>query len=155
MFPQMCWIFFVFLSSIRLQFLCWDPSMKQALAIPAAEMPFHISEYDTKFVLLTLDKFMEAAAPYVRYLLCDSHLSHLLVRRIFFGQMTPEDKIMMQGMNLKWLSRLSFEDLPENCLPRMPIRIASVDGNVYTLLGGPCSLVAIRGSQWFSNEVEI
>ena len=81
--------------------------MKQALAIPAAELPFHISEYDTKFVLLTLDKFMDAAAPYVRCLLCDSHLAHLLVRRLFFGQMTPKDKIMVQGLNMKWLSRNS------------------------------------------------
>ena len=132
----------------RLQFLCWDPCMKKSLAIPAAEMPYHIAEYDTQWVLLAVDKFMEEAAPYVRCLVCDSHGSHLLLRRLFFGTMTPDDKIVVDKLNLNWLSKVKHEALPEHSLPRLPVRIASVNGEVYNLLGGPCVPVRSWWDVW-------
>lgn len=105
----LCLCLFSFVLS-RLQFLCWDPAMRKAFALPAAEMPIHIAEYNSKFVILALDRFMKNASEYVRGVICDNHGAHLLLRRLWFGNATPEDKITLSSCNLSWLSRMTHQE---------------------------------------------
>jgi len=75
--------------------LCWDPGAQRQLALPAAEMPVNIGEVDSKFMVQTVDLFMESAHDFVRVLCFDAHGSHQSIRRIMFGHPEERDRTVL------------------------------------------------------------
>ena len=109
--------------------------------IPVLELPFHFGDYDAKFVLKVIDLFMTEAAATAKGLVCDVHKAHRALKRIFTGFPSATDKQMMESLGLNFLPKIQYMDLPESCLPRLPVRIAHVGNEVYHLFPGACFLV--------------
>ena len=134
---------------IRFSIVCWDPSAAISVTLPLAEMPVHIADFDTKFLMRAVDIFMSEAHPYIKVLICDSHKSHTALRRIMFGMPTDADKILLYENDFKFLSKLKFQDLPEHDLPRLPTRLVTFEGEAYHLMPGCCGSA---GFQSFEKE---
>ena len=120
--------------------MCWDPSARVKTRVPVLEVPFHIGDYDAKFVLKVLDLFMTEASGLVKGLVCDAHKAHRAMKRIFTGFPTATDKQLMESLRLNFLPKLQHRSLPESCLPRLPVKIAHMGGEVYHLFPGACLL---------------
>ena len=97
-------------------------------------MPYHVADYNTNMVLKMVDTFMHQFHGIVKCLVCDAHLSHNVVRRVFLGNITPEDEQILTNSNLQFLSKLQYKDLPPHNLPKLPVRLAMYDGESYHLL---------------------
>ena len=106
-----------------------------------AEMPYHVSSYNARWVLHMLDGFMHEAHAVVKILICDAHLAHCTVRRLFLGVPTPDDKVALQSMDFKFLNKLTFRDVPDHNLPRLPLRLVEFDNESYHLLPACCACV--------------
>ena len=125
---------------LRLSIVCWDPGMNRSMRIPVCDLPYHIASYDAKYVLKVMDAFMAEASSCVKALICDAHKSHCSLKRIMFGVATEQDKETVSELNLKWLPQLEFRDLPESCVPRLPVKIAHIHDEVYHMIPGACAL---------------
>lgn len=125
---------------VRLSILCWDPSMRKQLPLPALELPVHCGDIDQRFMLRLLDIFMNAARDFVVGLLYDAATPHQVIRRVLHGNPTPDDLVLLKDPSLRFFNRVVYKDLPAHCLPRFPVRLAMVEGQVYFGIGGPCNL---------------
>ena len=133
---------------MRLSILCWDPSSGVQMALPALELPVHCGDQDSRFLLRIMDAFMAAASEFVVGLVYDAATPHQTIRRLLHGTPTVEDLALVGELDssLKFFNRISYKDLPPHNLPRLPIRVAMVEGQVYFGVCGPCSLMVHYGS---------
>ena len=86
-----------------------------------------------------IDSFMHAGSAFVRGLIFDAAASHVCIRRILFGVMTPQDEELVNDPTLTFLPKLSYDDLPQHALPRFPVRIAKFEQEPYYALPGCCA----------------
>ena len=135
--------------ALRFQLLVWDPSSETPLALPAAEMPVHCADYNAKLVLRFLDEFLWEARGIVKILVFDGRKAHYSVRRLLFGTATQEDHALVADCNCQFFSKIKYKDLPEHPLPRLPLRLACVDGESYHCFPAPCFLDHF-GSYWIT-----
>ncbi|CAK9028794.1 Uncharacterized protein SCF082_LOCUS18513, partial [Durusdinium trenchii] len=132
---------------VPMQILCWDPMAETQMVLPAAELPLHCADIDAKAVLRIVDAFMIQAHHFVRALVFDGATQHQALRRICYGNLTEQDKQLLQDPALRFFSRLAHTPLPEHDLPRLPIRVPSFEGEPFFCLGGPCHATKNTGGQ--------
>lgn len=123
--------------------LLWDPSAKEQIVLPVAELPVHIADLDGKFVLQILDRILSECSDVVHSIVFDAAGGHQVVRRLLMGVGTAEDMALLQDPALKFFPRIQYVDLPEHGLPRLPVRLALFEGEVLAPLCGPCALMNI------------
>ena len=121
--------------------LVWDPCSPIKVPLPCVEIPVHIADFNGKLVLKMLDEFMAAANEVVKVLIFDGHGAHYVVRRLMFGVPTAEDTALVQAAGCKFFSRIKYKEVPENPLPRLPLKLAVVDGETYHCFPAACFLV--------------
>ena len=82
-----------------------------------------------------------AASPFVRCLIFDGHGSHQFVRRALHGDFSgSKDQITAADLkNLSCWKDITYVALPEHALPRLPIQICKLQGDVIWGLPGPCA----------------
>ena len=98
----------------------------------------HKKDFDGRFVLRIMDEFLQKASDLVTCVIFDGATAHQTLKRTLLGMPTNADRGMLQDM--KFLSCLEFRDLPEHCLPRLPVQIPCVDGEPFIALPGVCDL---------------
>lgn len=126
---------------LRLSILVWDPCAQKQIALPAAEIPYHCADYDGRFVVRALDRFLFASAPYLRAIVFDAATAHQLLRRAFFGTLTDQDTRILNDPTLKFFNRLHYKPMPEHILPRLPIKLAFFEGEAFCALPAPCGFI--------------
>ena len=119
------------------------------MVLPAAELPLHCADIDAKAVLRIVDAFMIQAHHFVRALVFDGATQHQALRRICYGNLTEQDKQLLQDPALRFFSRLAHTPLPEHDLPRLPIRVPSFEGEPLFCLGGPCAFTRFSKDSFF------
>ena len=133
-------------SANMLEFLAWDPGAKTKLTLPLLTLPVEHSFQGANasmrgnwYMLETVGRFMAANHGLVKALIHDAHGSHTLVRQVLHGQL---DNIPAKDLkNVPWFVELTFEALPKNCLPRLPIMLAKHAGEYVYDVPGICVLV--------------
>ena len=84
---------------------------------------------------------MLEAAQTVKLLIFDGHGAHIAVRRLLSGTPTPEDEALVEACGCKFFSKIRYHEVPEHSLPRLPLKLAFVDGEGYHACHAPCVLV--------------
>lgn len=133
-------------SANMLEFLAWDPGARTKLTLPLLSLPIehafqgaNASMRGNWYMLETVGRFMAANDGLVKALIHDAHGSHNLVRQVLHGQL---DKIPAKDLKtVPWFGELTFEALPKNCLPRLPIMLAKHAEEYVYDVPGICALV--------------
>ena len=105
--------------------------------MPALELPASISDVDSAFILRNIDKFMVVARGAVLGLVFGAALPHQPLRRCMMGAPTDEDQASLKRLGSQFFSCLNYSDLPEHCLPRLPVRVARFEGKTFHAACGP------------------
>jgi hypothetical protein len=84
-------------------------------------------------------RFMAESSGLVKALVCDSAGTHKIIRRSLHGQLSSEEEANIA--DVPWFGKLVHTEVPENCLPRFPMRIAHDGEEVVYGLPGVCHLV--------------
>ena len=84
-------------------------------------------------------RFMAESNGLVKALVCDNHGTHKIIRRTLHGQLSQEEEANIA--EVPWFGKLVYAEVPENCLPRFPMRIAYDGEEVVYGIPGVCHLV--------------
>ena len=95
-----------------------------------------------KEVLLMVGRFMSSAISIVKVLIFDGHNAHGYLRECLMGWFEKVDRTWLEG--LEFWGDLEYRDLPQHCLPRLPMRLAFHSGEAVSCIAAPCDCVALR-----------
>eukprot|EP00435_Cladocopium_sp_Y103_P020860 s3829_g5.t1 len=141
-------------SANMLEFLTWDPTSRTKCTVPLLTLPVEHSFQGTNagmrgnwYMLETVGRFMAANQGVVKALIHDAHGSHNLVRQVLHGQVDDiPDKDLK---NVPFFGELTFEPLPQHCLPRLPIMLAKHQGEyVYDIPGHANKNSGAQATSW-------
>lgn len=88
------------------------------------------------YVLQTVGRFMAFSQQTVKALIFDAHGSHQMLRRILHGCPTGTDPSDLK--DIPFFGSLEFEEVWENVLPRMPIKLCKYEGDYVYAIPGIC-----------------
>ena len=135
-------------SSSMLEFLAWEPTAPQKTPMSMCSMPIEIhfggsgAESRGNYYMAGLvGKFLEKSNGMIKALVCDNHSTHQVIRRAFYGTLSDDEKINV--LDIPWLGSLHHSDVPDNCLPRFPMRIAQQGQDIVYMFTGVCFLVFV------------
>ena len=120
----------------RFTILAWEPSAKVPLDLSPLQLPVHCAEMDSFTVLKILDDFMYEASDVLVGLIFDGATGHQTARRLLFG--TPTSQDLKLAKNMRFFGQLSYCELPDHPLPRLPIQFAMFRSECYIPLPAVC-----------------
>ena len=133
-------------SSSMLEFLGWEPSAPKKTPISLLAVPIevgfggtHAEQRGSFYMADLVGRFMAESSGIVKALVCDNAGTHKVIRRCLHGQLSPEEEANIA--DVPWFGKLTHTDVPENCLPRFPMRITYDEEEVVYGIPGVCHLV--------------
>ena len=124
------------------EFVVWDPCANSKVALPVCSLPMQPnyggvrSEKKARWCVLELVGKVLASSAVVRGIVFDAHASHILVRKVVFGQMQDVDLDAVG--QIPFFKEIRHVPLPSNCLPRLPIEVCYIGKDSFFALPGPC-----------------
>ena len=135
-------------SSSMLEFVAWEPTAPKKTPMSLLSLPIEVqfggsgAESRGNYYMASLiGKFMEYSNGTIKALVCDNHSTHQVLRRCMHGQLSSDEAINV--LEIPWFGKLHHSDVPANCLPRFPMRIAHHGEDIVYMLTGVCPLVSI------------
>ena len=128
-----------------LQFLTWDPCSPKKVPLSMAEIPVEhawkgpgAGQRGGLYFLEIVGNVLQASGSVIQALVFDGATAHSLVRRALAG----DDKLLREGIleSIPWFNRLTFKRPPASSLPRMPLKLAYIDGECFFSLPAVCAL---------------
>ena len=89
----------------------------------------------------------------IKGIIYDAHASHQHIKRVLVG-----DHIDIEAeelANTPWFGELTYQDLPHNPLPRLPVRIALYKNQVVWGLPGACHSTQLQPFYSEVNSVQL
>lgn len=91
------------------------------------------------YILDTIGQLLSSAGgEIVRGVVFDAATTHSFVRRCFHGEIADLDPDELRST--PFFGSLVYSPLPRNSLPRLPVKIATIDGQVVWGVPGACNL---------------
>ena len=131
-------------SANMMEFLCWDPSARRKCTLPLLSLPVEhnfagagAEKRGNWYILETVGAFLERNQDTILGVIFDAHGTHQYVRRVLRGNLGNIDRHDLR--DIPFFGKITYEELPSNCLPRIPIRIAKHDGKPVHAFAGVCA----------------
>lgn len=132
-------------SGSMLEFLMWCPSSKQKCPLSVCELPVehhfggpHAEFRGNLYMLEIVGSVLEKANGCVAGLVFDAHGTHSYLKRLLHGQL---EGLPQEATQAPWFKTLTFKQLPENDLPRLPISVAHFQDQPVWAIPGICNLL--------------
>ncbi|CAK8996274.1 unnamed protein product, partial [Durusdinium trenchii] len=132
--------------------VCWDPSAPKKACLSACAIPLGSSfeGLDAKYkgnwaMLHTLGTVLSHSDQIIRGIAFDAATTHQFIRKVLCGQLQDVD--LEELRTVPFFGELEWQELPENPLPRLPVRIAMYRGKAVWALPGPCHAGKNSGGQ--------
>lgn len=91
-----------------------------------------------KEMLQIVGKVMEAGAWLVKGITYDGHFSHGYLKECLYGVF---EKLSRSSLaEVPFWSKVTYADLPQHCLPHLPLKLCMHEGEAIWGLAGPCDL---------------
>ena len=132
-------------SGQMLEMLMWDPVARRKTPLSVCSLPIAEGFQGTNakyrsslYILEIVGKVLDNDDATVKAVIFDNATQHLLLRQIVFGQ--KENIVESDLAEIPFFSTLRFKELPRHPLPRLPVRIALQQGEVFWAIPGVCFL---------------
>ena len=123
----------------------WCPSSKQKCPLSVCELPVehhfggpHAEFRGNLYMLEIVGSVLEKANGCVAGLVFDAHGTHSYLKRLLHGQL---EGLPQEATQAPWFKTLTFKQLPENDLPRLPISVAHFQDQPVWAIPGICNLL--------------
>ena len=133
-------------ASQMMEFVAWDPCLKRKHVLSLCSLPVQHSFTGSGahhrgcwYVLELVGRVLQSDHGFVKGLLFDQHGTHMFIRKCLHGQIADLNADTLK--NTPFFGELRYEQVWENCLPRLPIAICRFRDQVIWGLGGACALV--------------
>ena len=134
-------------SSTMLEFLCWCPTSRRKCPLSVCSLPVEhnfagagAGQRGNFYMLEVVGQVMSKNGGGVKALVFDAHGTHQHIRRVLHGQVGNIPASDLKA--IPFFGELSYEDLPQTSLPRLPIKVAKHGGEIVYGIPGVCDWVS-------------
>ena len=135
-------------SGAMCEWLLWDPSAVNKVCLSACALPVESnfsgingSVKGNLYMCHLVGTILKESDDLIKGIICDSHGTHQYTKKLLFGQL--DDLPMEEIEQLPFWHELSYVDVPQSEMPRMPVKIAMHRGSALWPLPGSCDLAVI------------
>eukprot|EP00435_Cladocopium_sp_Y103_P036995 s1840_g9.t1 len=128
-------------ASQMMEFVAWDPCLRRKHVLSLCSLPVQHSFTGSGaqhrgcwYVLELVGNVLKADHGFVKGLLFDQHGTHMFIRKCLHGQTDDLNAETLKG--IPFFGELQYEQVWDNCLPRLPISICRYKGEIIWGLGG-------------------